>query len=99
MTEKTMKALETARKLFGDKLFLKGEWAIKKLGCTLETAQKNGAVEKVIVTEREYYTVAEIVEQLNECAYGCDGNGTWEYKIDEQGRIYQDFKYTRYKMK
>ena len=99
MTEKTMKALETARKLFGDKLFWEGEWDAKELGCTLETALKNKAVEKVIVTKREYYTLEEIVEQLNECAYGCDGNGTWEYKIDEQGRVYQDVKYKRYQMK
>jgi len=42
------------------------------------------------VRERRYYTMREIVDELNDCAGQDCWSCNWHYEIDEQGHIYQD---------
>ena len=40
--------------------------------------------------KRCYYSVREIVDILNECAGEDCYGANWEFKIDDEGRIYED---------
>ena len=40
--------------------------------------------------KRFYYSVREIVDMLNDCSGEDCYGATWEYKIDDEGRIYED---------
>lgn len=42
------------------------------------------------MTVRNYYTMNEIVNMLNDCACNDCSNDDWFYQIDENGRIYSD---------
>lgn len=99
MTKMQINALENAQKVFGEKEFTEKEWMNVACGkYALTTAIYNGHVKAINHTERTYYTVAEIVKMLNDCAYndcyGCD----WFYQIDENGQVYEDNTTTTYKL-
>lgn len=98
MSKATANSIATARAAFGTREFTIHEWDALHTGSRLETVVYHGGAERITRTTRQYYTVAELVEHLNDCAgedcYGCD----WYYQLDADGRAYQDFTTTTYRM-
>lgn len=99
MTKQTYNTYRTALLTFGNEEFTDVQYNARfRMDTTLRTLEKNGLVRRVYHHEREYYTVPELVEALNGCA-GEDCYGTsWDYKIDDEGRVYQDFDWYCYQM-
>lgn len=99
MTKMQMVALENAKKAFGEKEFSRKDWmdvACGKYG--LSTAINDGNVQTIKHVQRNYYTLAEVVEMLNECSGEDCYCGHWEYKIDENNRVYDENVTITYKL-
>lgn len=98
MSKTTATSIETARNFFGTREFNEYEWHKLALPTTLKTAISYDAVKRIENTKRIYYTVAELVAELNACAgddcYSCD----WHYEVDSDGRAYQDITTVTYQM-
>ena len=98
MAKLTRMELDKAHVLFGDREFTEEEWKRTGLRLTLHTACYY-EVEELKHTKRCYYTVQELVDELNSCAgddcYACD----WFYQVDEQGRAFRDFHTYTYRMR
>ena len=98
MMKKTAEALKEAYEYFGEKEFTRDQWKAH-IPLTLETAIKYDAVTVIHHEQRRYYTIQEIVEELNSCAgddcYRCE----WFYQIDEENRVYQLITWKTYEMK
>lgn len=90
MTKNTANAIATARAIYDDYVFTRDEWERDQPGCTLETAIRVGAVRKVRSIHRDYYTVQELVEMLNNCSGNDCYDSEWRLQVDEQGRAYED---------
>ena len=94
MTKYQMSILPLVIAYFGTREFTEKEWkdsdspACGRL--SLGMALHDGIVIEHKVVTRNYYTVAEIVEKLNDCAGEYCYFGNWEYKIDESGRVYDE---------
>lgn len=86
----TIRAIEAMQALFADYPFTPAQWDAKA-AVRFATAKKYANLVEVKEVRRVYYSMADLVQELNECAgndcYACD----WHYEIDEQGRAYQDF--------
>lgn len=98
MSKITATSINTARNFFGTREFTKSEWEKLNLPTTLTTAIRNDCVKRIDRTERVYYTVAELVAELNACSGSdcyCDD---WHYEVDSEGRAYQDFTTVTYQM-
>ena len=92
---KTINEINRMREILGSLSFSETEWnAISAV--RFATARKYANIVRIVEVERVYYSLAEVVEKLNACAgddcYACD----WNYQIDEQGRVYQDFEFISY---
>lgn len=99
MTKMQMTALENAQKMYGDKEFTARDW--DKVACgkfALNTAIYKGYVQKIEHIKRNYYTLAEIVAMLNDCSGEDCYCGHWEYKIDENNRVYDEDVTITYKL-
>lgn len=98
MNKNTAAAITTARAAFGTREFTAHEWDALHTGTRLETVIFHEAAERIVHTTRRYYTVAELVEELNACAgddcYYCD----WHYEVDADGRAYQDIITATFRM-
>lgn len=98
MSKNTAAAITTARAAFGTREFTAHEWDALRTGTRLDTVVYHEGAERITRTTRRYYTVAELVEELNACAgddcYSCD----WHYEVDADGRAFQDFTTTTYRM-
>lgn len=97
MSTTTRKYLDKAHEIFGDREFTEREWEDAVPQLTLNTACRY-EVEVLHHTTRRYYTVQELVDELNSCAgedlYDCD----WHYEVDEQGRAFRDFDHLTYRL-
>jgi hypothetical protein len=91
----TIRAIEAMQVLFAGKSFTPAQWD-KNAAVRFSTAKKYANLVEVKEVRRVYYSMAELVQELNACAgndcYACD----WNYEIDEQGRAYQDFESVSY---
>ena len=90
--------IEKACKIFGDNEFTQKQWT-SAMYISLQTALSiNAVIPCSVKTDREYYTVQEIVKLLNACAgednWGCD----WHFEIDEEGRVYEEVEQQYYHM-
>lgn len=86
----TIREIEAMQVLFTNNSFTPAQWDAKST-VRFATAKKYANLVEVKEVRREYYSMAELVKMLNECAgndcYACN----WYYEIDEQGRAYQNF--------
>lgn len=98
MMENTAKALESARELFGNNEFTMEQWKEANIGLTLRTAMKYEAVVAIKHSDRQYYSVKELVELLNSCSGTDCYNVEYNFKVDENGRAYEDCEYYTYCM-
>ena len=103
MTAKTVAAIETARKLFGDREFKDYEWTDKyqqgKIDCTLRTALAHGVVEKIVKTARTEWTVDELINFINDLDGECYFEQGYNLVKDPDGRIYDVYTVTNYRFK
>ena len=98
MAKTTVAALEKAREYFGEREFTEQEWNRSGIALTLDTARVHGAVIRMEKVERTYYTIREVVDMLNDCSNEDCYGAHWHYEIDAQGRVYDDYVYTTYRM-
>lgn len=99
MTKMQINALENAQKVFGEKEFTEKEWMNVACGkYALTTAIYNGHVQAIKHVQRNYYTLAEVVAMLNECSGEDCYCGHWEYKIDENNKVYDEDITMTYKL-
>ena len=98
MSKQTANTIAAAREVFGNREFTENEWEGAHMATRLDTVVYHGGARRIEHVEREYYTVEEIVNELNGCAgddcYACN----WHYEIDSNGKIFQDFKTYTYQM-
>lgn len=101
MNERTKNTYLTACAAFGSNEFSMDQYEnlFKNADhVKLDTLRRNKLVRVNTHTTRYFYTVAEIVQELNECSGADCWCGSWYYQIDDQGRIYQDIESTAYQM-
>ena len=92
----TIHAIEAMQVLFAHDSFTPAQWDAKA-AVRFATAKKYANLVEVKEVRRVYYSMADLVKELNECA-GNDCNACdWHYEIDEQGRAYQDFVSVSYR--
>lgn len=98
MTKIQKAALENSRNIFKDSEFSREEW--ERVNCgqyALQTAVKNGHVNKIEHVRRVWYTFEEVVAELNACS-GADCYGAnWNLQI-EGNRAYEEYTKISYKM-
>lgn len=92
----TIRAIEAMKVLFANNSFSPAQWDANA-AVRFATAKKYADLVEIKEVRRVYYSMADLVKELNECAgndcYACD----WHYEIDEQGRAYQDFASISYR--
>ena len=101
MSTRTRNTYTTALAAFGSNEFTERQYD-ELFGTadhvTLRTLRNNELVHLIVHTTRYFYTVAELVEALNDCSGADCYCGSWFYQIDEQGRVYQDIEHVTYQL-
>lgn len=98
MMKKTAEAIEKAKRYFASKEFTEYDWEQADFGLNIATAIKYDAVKVIYHEEREYYTLEQLVNELNACAHEDCYDVDWYFQIDENGRVYQLETWKTYQM-
>ena len=100
MTKIQMNSIEMAKETLQGKYFTEREWqSATHCRCSLSTAISNGVVVDEVEVIREDYTVAELVELLNDCAGDDLYSANWFFKVSEDGKgAYTKTRIHRYRL-
>ena len=98
LNEKKTAAIAIARQTFGSREFTAAEWDGALIRCELADAIREGAVRKVFHTMREYFTLQEVVDELNSCSGEDCEYRFWFLKVDDAGRAYQEYDDITYQL-